>query len=123
MNRMFLLALAFCLTAGSVNAQTANELIGKWKLVKWTKKGKEKDILSEFKTDQVYQVFQEKGKFISINGDKQHKGKWKLSKDNMILTIRSGIFVINSKIDYFDTKKRIITSDEVGTLEYEKVAE
>lgn len=123
MNRMFLLALAFCLIAGSVNAQTANELIGKWKLVKWTKKGKEKDILSEFKTDQVYQVFAEKNKFISINGDKQHKGKWKLSKDNKILTIRSGIFVINSRIDYFDTKKRVITSDELGTLEYEKVAE
>ncbi len=123
MKRMFLLAFAFCLLTGTVNAQTANELIGKWKLVKWTKKGKEKNILSEFKTDQVYQVFQEKNKFISINGDKQHKGKWKLSKDNTILTIRSGVFVVNSKIDYFDTKKRIITSDELGTLEYEKVAE
>lgn len=123
MKRTFLIVLAFCLVVSIAKAQTANELIGKWKLVKWTKKGKEKDILSEFKTDQVYQVFQEKSKFISVVGDKEHKGKWKLSKDNMILTIRSGIFVINSKVDYFDTKKRIITSDELGTLEYEKVAE
>jgi hypothetical protein len=27
-----------------------------------------------------------------------------------------------SKIDYFDTKKQIITSYELGILEYEKVA-
>jgi hypothetical protein len=111
----------FCVFSSATNAQTANELMGKWKLIKWTKKGKEKDILKEFGTDQVYQVFNEKNRFISINGEKEYKSRWKLSKDNDILTIRSGLLVIDFHIDYFDAKKRVITSDQMGTLEYVKV--
>nr|WP_121271672.1 lipocalin family protein [Pedobacter schmidteae] len=121
MKHLLLLIFSFFLFSVNVNAQTSAELIGKWKLVKWTKKGKEKDILKEFKTDQVYQVFKDDNKFISVNGEKENKGKWKLSKENDILTIRSGIFVVDFHVDYFDAKKRIITADEVGTLEYEKV--
>jgi len=49
-----LFALLFVITA--VNAQTAEQLVGKWKLVKWTKGGKEKDIQDKFKTTEVYQV-------------------------------------------------------------------
>lgn len=121
MKHLLLLIFSFFLFSVNVNAQTSAELIGKWKLVKWTKKGKEKDILKEFKTDQVYQIFKDDNKFISVNGEKENKGKWKLSKGNDILTIRSGIFVVDFHVDYFDAKKRIITADEVGTLEYEKV--
>lgn len=115
---IFFLFFIYGLTSYS---QTSTELIGKWKLVKWTQRGKDKDITEYYKTDQVYQVFQENNRFQSIVGDKTHDGKWKLSKNNDELTIISGLFTIPFKIDYFDSKKRIITTDQLGTLEYQKV--
>jgi len=108
----FLTSIAFC----KVQAQTANELMGKWKLVKWTKNGKDKTV-----ADSTYQVFNDKNKFISIMEGKEHKGKWKLSDDNKTLTIRSGIISVKFRIDQFDQKRRVITADELGTLEYQKV--
>lgn len=108
----------------SANAQTSKELIGKWQLVKWTKNGKEKSIIDEYKTDQVFQVFKDKGKFESVVDDKIHKGSWKLSKDNKKLTIIADLVVtVDFTIDYFDAGKRIITYPEIGTLEYQKVTE
>jgi hypothetical protein len=59
--------------------------------------------------------------FVSVTEGKEHKGKWKLSKDTQTLTIRSGMFTVNFKIDKFDQKTRVITADQVGTLEYKKV--
>ena len=113
-------ALLFVMT--SVNAQTSTELVGKWKLVKWTKGGKEKNIQEKFKTTEVYQVFAANGHFTSINGDKTHEGNWELSKDNKKLTITVGVIVSETfKIEYFDAKKRVISLAMLGTLEYEKV--
>ncbi|MDA6069673.1 hypothetical protein NJT12_08575 [Flavobacterium sp. AC] len=73
MKKIFLIFI--CLVGFSVNAQTSKELIGKWQLVKWVKKGKEKDIKDYYKTDQVFQVFKENGDFESIVGDESHKAK------------------------------------------------
>ncbi len=101
---------------GYMNAQTSDQLIGRWQLIKWTKKNKEKKV-----ADSTFQVFKNNKEFISITEGKSHKGKWKLWKDNTVLTIMSGIFVVDFKVDYFDSKKRIITADGVGTLEYIKV--
>jgi hypothetical protein len=102
--------------------QTAKELLGKWQLIKWTKMGKEKNIQSYFKTDQVYQVFLEGGQFQSINGTEIHKGKWKLSKDNSELTITSSNLIsMKFKIDTFTTQKRILNSASLGTFEYIKI--
>ncbi|MBF4516189.1 hypothetical protein IRZ71_07545 [Flavobacterium sp. ANB] len=118
------LILVFAFLIGlSVNAQTSKELLGKWQLVKWTKKGKEKSISDYFKTDQVFQVFKENGDFDSLIGTESHKAKWKLSDDNSELTIVSILLPIKFKIDYFDSEKRVITSPEVGTFEYKKIAE
>ncbi|KAF2328216.1 hypothetical protein [Flavobacterium daemonense] len=118
------LFLAFVFLIGlSATAQTSKELIGKWQLVKWTKKGKEKSIQDYFKTDQVFQVFKENGDFDSLVGDESHKAKWKLSKDNSELTIISVLLPIKFTIDYFDSQKRVITSSQVGTFEYKKVAD
>lgn len=62
------------------------------------------------------------GKFQSIVGGEPHKSKWKLSKDNSELIIISSLIVpIKFHIDYFDSKKRIIISEILGTLEYQKV--
>lgn len=113
-----LFALLFVMVA--VNAQTAQELVGKWKLVSWKKNGKEKDIQDFFKTTEVYQVFDADGKFQSINGDKVKKGKWKLSKDNQKLTVTVLIVSETFDIDYFDAKKRIVTLPQYGTFEYAK---
>ena len=118
---LFLIPVLFL--AFSVSAQTSKELIGKWQLVKWTKNGKDKDIVKAHKTDQVFQVFKEGGAFESVIGDKTHKGTWKLNKDNTSLTITASIAVVDFSIDYFDATKRIITSPMVGTLEYKKVSE
>lgn len=103
-------------------AQTSKELLGKWQLVKLTQHGEEKDLAAVFKTDKVFQVFHEKGKFESIVDGETHESKWKLSKDNKELTITSTLIIpIKFHIDYFDAKKRVITSKLIGTLEYKKV--
>lgn len=105
----------------NMSAQTSTELLGKWQLVIWTHNGKEKDIAGYFKTDQVFQLFKDKGKFESLVGDETHHGKWKLSKDNKELTIISALMPIRFSIDYFDATKRIVTYDALGTFEYKKV--
>jgi hypothetical protein len=113
--------LIFMLATGfSIQAQTSTELLGKWQLVKWMQHGKEKDIISYFNTDQVFQVFAEKGEFHSFIGEESHKGKWKLSKDNTELTISSALIPVKFKIDYFDSTKRVVTYDQLGTFEYKK---
>lgn len=110
-----LLMLSFCLVAATTRAQTAKELIGKWKLVKETKNG-------VVKTPQnTFQVFNDGGKFEGIAGNKSRKGKWKLSGDNKELTIKISIISLTFSVDYFDAKRRVITNAQTGTLEYEKV--
>lgn len=121
MKKIFLIVIF--LIGLSVNAQTSKELVGKWQLVKWTKKGKEKSIQEYYKTDQVYQVFKENGDFESLVGDETHKAKWKLSKDNTELTIILVIMPVKFSVDYFDANKRIITTPQMGTFEYKKVTE
>lgn len=107
----------------SINAQTSKELIGKWQLVKWVKKGKEKNIKDYYKTDQVFQVFRENGDFESLIGDEVHKAKWKLSQDNSELIITLALMPVKFSIDYFDANKRITTTPQIGTFEYKKVPE
>ncbi|WP_316833027.1 glycoside hydrolase family 43 C-terminal domain-containing protein [Pedobacter aquatilis] len=112
-----LFTISLCLIFSLGKAQTAKELIGKWKLVKQTNNG----ISST--PDNTFQVFMDGGVFNGINGNNSRKGKWKLSDDNKQLTIKISIISIAFNIDYFDTKKRIISSSKTGTLEYEKVEE
>lgn len=100
----------------TATAQTSQELIGKWKLVKETKNGVDKEIKEE-----TYQVFSEGGVFQGIVGNKTRKGKWELSENNKILTVKVSIITVNFTVDFFDAKRRIISSDATGTLEYEKV--
>jgi len=101
--------------------QTSKELIGKWQLVKLTKNGTEKEISTVFKSDQVFQNFDQDGKFLGTVGEKHAKGKWKLSKNNDKLTITVDLIPVKFSIDYFDAQKRIITNDQLGTLEYKKI--
>lgn len=110
-----LITLFFCLVGLASNAQTSKELIGKWKLVKETKDGIVKT------PKDTYQIFMEDGVFKGVNGEKSRKGKWDLSDDNKALTIKISIISLTFSVDYFDAKKRIITNDKTGTLEYEKV--
>lgn len=118
------LLILICIAGFAVQAQTSEELLGKWKLVKWTQHDKQKDIASTFKTDEVYQLFLPNGEFQSLVGNDVHKSKWKLSKDNSELTIISTLIIpIKFHIDYFDSQKRIITSEQIGTFEYQKVTD
>jgi hypothetical protein len=110
-----LIILSFCLISLVSNAQTAKELIGKWKLVKETKDGVAKT------PQDTYQIFLEGGTFKGVKGDNSRKGKWNLSEDNKELTIKISIISLTFSVDYFDVKKRIISNDKTGTLEYEKV--
>jgi len=102
-------------------SQTADNLIGKWKLVKWIKNGEEMNINSFFKTEEVFQVFLDNNEFQSVVGEKKYSGKWKLVNGNTRLKIKTDGFSYNFRIDHFDDKRRIITSEELGTYEYEKV--
>ena len=120
MKNLLALIIVFGLIT-TVHAQTSKELIGKWKLVKWTLNGNEKDISSTFKTDQVYQVFKDDNSFISLVGDKETDGKWELKDNNSTLIIGSGMSKTKFHVDSFDSKKRVITSEKLGTLEYQKV--
>ncbi len=120
----YALLLAACLFTFGLKAQTAKELIGKWKLVKFTdKSGNPKAIKDEYKTEEVYQIFKEGNKFEGIVGDKTRSGKWTLSADNKELDIKISIINVKFKILYADSEKRTISSDMLGTLEYEKVKE
>lgn len=112
-----LLTLILCLTGLLSYSQTSKELIGKWKLIKQTKDGKVTT------PEETYQIFMDGGKFQGISGKNSRKGKWKLSDDNKVLTVKISILTVPFNVDYFDTKKRIITSDKLGTLEYEKVSD
>lgn len=114
--KMRLSILAFLLLACiTTNAQTSKELIGKWKLVKETIDGKEKT------PENTYQVFKEGGRFVGITAGSSMKGKWRLSADNKELTVKLSLMSITFSVDYFDAKKRVITSKQTGTLEYVKV--
>lgn len=118
-----LLTLIFCAFGLTINAQTSKELIGKWQLVRWTQNGKDKDIKDYFKTDQVFQVFYDDGKFESLVGDESHKGKWKLSKDNQELTITTTILPIKFHVDSFSDGKRVISYEGIGTFEHKKISD
>ena len=120
--RKVILLVVFCFTVINVNAQTSKELAGKWQLVKLTKNGSDIALKQQFKTDQVFQIFKDDGKFEGVNGDKTVKGKWKLSEDNKILTVTVNGTDVNFSVDYFDIKKRIITHEQLGTLEYNKIS-
>ncbi|MFW0738389.1 lipocalin-like domain-containing protein [Flavobacterium sp. T12S277] len=120
MKKIVYLALIM-LASLSIQAQTSKELIGKWQLVKLTKNGKEKDIKEKFNSDQVFQVFNEDGKFTGVVGEKSINGKWKLSKDNDVLTVTVDLMPVKFQIEYFDSQKRVVTQDQLGTLEYKKV--
>ncbi|HTF20579.1 MAG TPA: lipocalin family protein [Chryseolinea sp.] len=116
MKAILILGLCFC--AIVVQAQTSKELIGKWKLVKETKNGKDKEIKED-----TYQVFKEGGEFQGVVGKKSRKGKWSLSGDNKELTVKISIVTVPFKVEYFDAQRRVISSESTGTLEYEKVPE
>lgn len=106
-----------------LSAQTSQELFGKWQLVRWVKNSKEKDIISYFKTDQVFQIFKDDHTYESINGGDIHKGKWHFSNDNTELTLTTSLIPIKFRIDYFDKEKRIMTYKDLGTFTYFKVKE
>lgn len=122
MKKIIFLFLFFFTVAG-INAQSSKELVGKWQLVKQTKDGVDKDLKEQFKTDQVFQTFYEDGKFVGIVGDKSTKGKWKLSKESKELTITVDMVPVKFTVDYLDSKKRIISHKQVGTLEYKKISD
>lgn len=114
--------MVFCAFGLNVKAQTAQDLVGKWQLVRWTQNGKDKDIKDYFKTDQVFQVFHEDGHFEALIGDDSHKGKWKLSKDNQDLTITTTIIPVKLHVDYFSDGKRITSYEGFGTFEHKKIS-
>jgi hypothetical protein len=115
-----ILLLTVSFTTIIVNAQTAKELLGKWKLASWTLKGKEMDIKATFKTDDVFQIFNEGNEFVSVIGDKTTKGTWELSGDNKQLTVKVGGKTIVFTLDSFTPDKRVITADKLGTSLYVK---
>lgn len=107
----------------NASGQTAQELFGKWQLVKWVKNGKEKDIQKFFKTDQVFQIFYDDKTFESEVGGEIHKGKWHFSNDNTELNITTTLIPIKFKVDYFDKQRRVMTYKDLGTFTYLKYKE
>ena len=73
------------------------------------KRKRKKDIQKHFKTDQVYQVFNDDKTFESLIGTETHKGKWHFSNDNTELTLVTALLPVTFKLDYFDKAKRVMT--------------
>ncbi|PZX48704.1 lipocalin-like domain-containing protein [Algoriphagus chordae] len=111
----YLLVILFFAASFSVQAQTSKELVGKWKLVKETMDGKVTT------PEDTYQVFKANGSFEGITPRDSMKAKWKLSDDGKKLTVKMKYGSVDFTVDYFDAKKRVITSKQTGTLEYVKV--
>lgn len=112
-----LLTLSSCFFCFLSYSQTANDLLGKWKLVKETKAG-----ISSVPKD-TYQVFADGGKFTGINGKKSRSGKWKLSEDGKKLHVSISIVSIDFEVLQFSEGKRVVSSPQTGLLEYIKVDE
>ena len=114
MKTLVTLLLVLCSFAGY--SQASKDLIGKWQLVKLTKNGTEKSIKEQFKSDLVYQVFEEDGKFKGIIAEDSMNGKWKLSKDDKILTVTVKMIPVKFNLEYIDANKRIIYHKQLGFL-------
>lgn len=116
-----IIALVILFLGLSVNAQGPAELLGKWKLVKWEKDGKSQNISAHYKTDQVFQIFKQDGVFQDVVGKQIVDGTWKFSHDRRKLITDAGLLPTNYKIDFFDSKRRILTQEGMGTFTFEKV--
>jgi hypothetical protein len=120
MKKILAVAVIIC-TALTTQAQTPKDLIGKWKLVSWNMSGNEMNIHEFFKTDDVYQVFNQDNSFESIVGDKSNKGTWSLSPDGKKLTIKvEGQKKAVFNVDHLDAGKRVISDAKLGSLTYNK---
>lgn len=119
--KKFLAIAVILFSALTTHAQSAKDLIGKWKLVSWTMSGNEMNINEFFKTNDVYQVFNQDKSFESIVGNNSNKGTWNLSGDGKVLTIKvEGQKKAIFNVDHLDASKRIITEQKLGTLTYQK---
>ncbi|GAO45674.1 hypothetical protein [Flavihumibacter petaseus] len=117
MKKLYLLLALIVLCSGAV-AQTATELIGRWKLISWKNpEGQPMDIKATLGTDKVYQIFRDGFQFEGVVGDKSEKGTWALSADNKKLTVTTTSSSTEFNVDGFDRIKRTI-SCRLGTLEY-----
>ncbi|QLE02920.1 lipocalin family protein [Galbibacter sp. BG1] len=117
-----LLIIACCFFFLTVNAQADKEIVGKWKLVKFTKpSGKEKAIKKEFGSGEVYQIFEANHDFKSTIGNKEYSGTWKIVKNGQELQIDTGSGPLKFKLVYMDAEKRTISNGMLGTLDYVKV--
>lgn len=108
--------LIFTCLACVAYGQTSKELIGKWRMISETKEGMTKE-----PKEPTFQVFFADGVFEGIVGEKSRKGKWTLSENNQLLTVKISVINVKFKVEYFDAKKRIISHETMGTLTYEKV--
>ncbi len=119
--KKFLAIAVILFLAINTQAQSEKDLIGKWKLVSWNMSGDDMNIKDFFKTDEIYQVFNQDKSFESIVGDNINKGTWKLSDDGKSLIIKvDGQKKAVFKVDHLDANKRVISEEKYGTLTYQK---
>jgi len=120
--KKILTAVALCGVASAGFAQTAAQLIGKWQLVGYKDEtGKVIQVEREFGTKNIYQVFTAPNGFKSILGSFTSDGTLMLSPDGKVLSITTeDNDTIRFAVKSFTATSRVIHSDELGTLTYEK---
>lgn len=119
--KKMLTPLLLCVAAPLSWAQGANELLGKWQLVGMKNaQGQAQSIEETFGTRQVFQVFSSPNVFDGVIGERSLRGKWALSDDGKLLTIKLGGQSYKFPIERFSPQKRVIRSPDQETLSYEK---
>ncbi|CAM1343443.1 lipocalin family protein [Tenacibaculum amylolyticum] len=120
--RKIILLLVLHLSASTIYAQSKEDLLGKWQLEHFEVNGQEIVIKDAFNTTNVYQVFKDKGAFVSVIGDQKIEGTWELKNKEIIISsrgVKANQKVLAFKDDY--VKYSFKEGKDVYITSYKKV--
>lgn len=117
-----ILTLAILLVVGLTYGQSKEDLVGKWQLEHFAVNGQEVPIKDVFQTTNVYQVFKDKGAFVSIIGDQKIEGTWELKNKEIFISsreVKANQKVLAFKEDH--VKYSFKEGENVYTTSYKKI--
>lgn len=124
MKNIIITLVAFFIVGNVLAQDISSAIIGKWKLKTLEIDGSKMTPQQAFQTSEVFQVYKEKGAFISVTGKTQNKGTWKLSKNKKEIVVKAegqkNLFtVLSFKNDKMKLKTKV--EGQLIILNYKKV--